>query len=96
MFLTIRYSRICFIWPSAIPWGNVNLEGVQLGFCNGNLLTDELGYLEKGDRKQVYIKNFTDINEIDIDLVKTYIFDAVGVDEQINKNKKTPSKSKTP
>ena len=45
-----RHSRICFIWPSSVPWGNVKLDGVQFGFCNGYLLIDKSGYLEKGNR----------------------------------------------
>jgi len=89
-----RHSRICFIWPSSIPWGNVKMNGVQLGFCNGYLLQDDINYLEKGKRKQVYIKTFQDIKEVDVDLVKTYIFDAVEVDEYIRKEKKSRSGKK--
>ncbi|MCX2681473.1 DUF1801 domain-containing protein [Galbibacter sp. EGI 63066] len=81
-----RHARICFIWPSSVPWGKVK-AGVQLGFCNGNLLQDELNYLDKGGRKQVYSKTFTDIKAIDVDLLKTYIFDAVKVDKQLKKKK---------
>ncbi len=87
-----RHYRICFIWPSAVPWGNVKLEGVQLGFCNGNLLDDNINYLERGDRKQVYIKTFQDVKEIDIDLVRTNVYDAVDVDEQLRKGKQELSK----
>jgi len=83
-----RHSRICFIWPSSIPWGNVKMNGVQLGFCNGYLLDDEINYLEKGNRKQVYVKTFQDVREIDIELIKSYIFDAVEIDEQLKKDKK--------
>ncbi len=83
-----RHARICFIWPSSIPWGRVKPNGVQLGFCNGNLLIDDAGYLEKGDRKQVYTKTFTSVKDIDVDMVRTYIFDAVAIDEQIRKNKR--------
>lgn len=25
-----RHSRICFLWPSSVPWGSVQLEGVQV------------------------------------------------------------------
>ena len=82
-----RYSRICFIWPAAIPWGNVKMRGVQLGFCKGYLLRDEINYLDKGNRKQVYSKVFTDLGEIEADLLRTYLFEAVFVDEQTKKNK---------
>jgi hypothetical protein len=83
-----RHSRICFIWPSSIPWGNVKMNGVQLGFCRGNLLQDDINYLEKGNRKQVYVKTFQDVNEIEVDLIRSYIFDALEVDESIRKQKK--------
>jgi hypothetical protein len=83
-----RHSRICFVWPSSIPWGNVKMNGVQLGFCNGYLLKDDLQYLEKGNRKQVYIKTFQDVKEIDVDLVRNYLYDAVEIDALIKKDKK--------
>ncbi len=83
-----RHSRICFIWPSSIPWGNVKMNGVQLGFCNGYLLKDDIQYLEKGNRKQVYIKTFQDVKEIDVDLARNYLYEAVEIDALIKKEKK--------
>lgn len=83
-----RHSRICYIWPSSIPWGHVKLNGVQLGFCHGYLMRDDLNYLEKGNRKQVYIKTFQDVRDIDPDLVRTYIYEAVELDDQIHKGKR--------
>jgi hypothetical protein len=83
-----RHSRICFIWPSSIPWGNVKINGVQLGFCNGYLMNDDLNYLEKGSRKQVYIKTFQDVKEIDLELVRNYVFEAAELDDRIKKEKK--------
>ena len=53
-----RHSKICFIWPSSITWGNVKTNGVMLGFTNGHLLNDEINYLEKGKRKQVFLFNY--------------------------------------
>lgn len=80
-----RHSRICFIWPSSVPWGNVKLNGVQLGFCNGNLLNNDINYLEKGNRKQVYIKTFTDSKQIDKHLISSYLFDAIVIDNMLEK-----------
>ncbi|MEZ5039961.1 MAG: DUF1801 domain-containing protein [Saprospiraceae bacterium] len=80
-----RHRRICFIWPSAVPWGKVKLDGVQFGFCNGHLLQDDLGYLEKGSRKQVYSKTFMNIADVDVDLLKVYIFEAAVVDEELRR-----------
>lgn len=83
-----RHSRICFIWPASVPWGNVKMNGVQLGFCYGYLMQDESGFLEKGNRKQVYSRTFTDIREIDADLVRTLLFEAVEVDRRLQQNRK--------
>jgi len=82
-----RYSRICFIWPASVPWGNVKMNGVQLGFCKGNLLQDDVNYLEKGNRKQVYSKTFFKIKDIDVNILRAYLFDAVEVDKEINRSK---------
>jgi len=83
-----RYYRVCFIWPAAVPWGNVKLNGVQLGFCNGYLLQDEDDYLEKGNRKQVYSKTFHTIKEIDEPLIRSFIYEAVAVDEALHLEKR--------
>jgi hypothetical protein len=78
-----KHSNFCFIWPASITWGKkVTYQGVRFGFTNGNLMQDDINYLDKGDRKQVYWRDFTDISEIDVDLLKAYIFDAVLIDEE--------------
>jgi hypothetical protein len=78
-----RHSRICFIWPSSVPWGNVKLNGVQLGFCNGHLMNDNFNWLEKGNRKQVYSKTFLNIDEINFELLKIYFQDAIEIDKNL-------------
>lgn len=76
-----RHSRICFIWPASVPWGGVD-DGVALGFCRGNLLSDEIGYLEKQDRKEVRTKTFTSEKQIERDLLRSYLLEAKKIDEQ--------------
>ncbi len=83
-----RHSNICYIWPSSVQWGNVKLSGVQFGFNKGYLMQDEINWLEKGNRKQVYYKTFHSVKEIDIELLKAYIFEAAYTDEKISKKKK--------
>ena len=78
-----QYSRVCFIWPSSVPWGNVKKNSVLLGFCKGYQLRDEINYLEKDARKQVYVKTFYNTKDIDPHLIKTYIFEAISVDERL-------------
>ncbi len=78
-------KKICFIWPSSITWGNVKAEGVRLGFTQGYLLRDEIGYLDKENRKQIWTKDFMSIKEIEVDIIKTFLFEATEIDK---KNKK--------
>ncbi len=77
-----------FIWPASVLWGKTkSYEGVRFGFQQGYLLTDELNYLDKGERKQVYYKDYLTIKEIDADLLRTYIYEALLIDEQFKKRK---------
>ena len=78
-----RNARICFIWPASVPWGNVSLNGVQLGFCKGFLLSDELNFLEKGNRKQVFTKTFFAVDDIDEALIIVYLLEAVELDRNL-------------
>ncbi|MGD1848062.1 MAG: DUF1801 domain-containing protein [Salibacteraceae bacterium] len=75
-----RNKRICYIWPAAVPWGKVPLEGVSLGFAQGHRLNDELGFLERGTRKQVYTKTMHHLQELDDGLLRMYLFQAAELD----------------
>jgi hypothetical protein len=81
-------KTICFIWPASILWGNKKTyDGVRFGLTNGYLIPDPINYLDKGNRKQVYWRDFSDIKEIDVDLLKSYIFEALIIDGK-TKNKR--------
>lgn len=81
------HKGICFIWPGAVAWGKTVKQGVDFGFNYGYLLTDT-GYLEKGNRKQVYMKNFKNINDIDFDMLRSLIYEALIVDKESAAKKK--------
>ena len=84
-----KHYGICFIWPASVAWGSkITYKGVRLGFANGYLLSDESNYLDKGDRKQVYWKDFADIKEIDVALIKSFLYEAALIDEEKGKMKK--------
>jgi len=84
-----KHYAICFLWPASVTWGTkITYKGVRLGFANGNLMTDENHYLDKGNRKQVYWKDFTDVNEVNTDLLKSYLFEATLIDEEKGKKHK--------
>ncbi|MBI5915375.1 MAG: DUF1801 domain-containing protein [Bacteroidetes bacterium] len=89
-----RFRAICFIWPGAVSWGSTIWEGVEFGFNYGNLLIDEAGFLEKGNRKQVYSRRYFSPEEINVDLLRAYIFEAVEVDEMMQMEKSKRAKSK--
>jgi hypothetical protein len=74
-----RHSRVCYIWPSSIPWGDVEF-GVALGFCKGHLLSDEIGYLEKIELKEIRTKTFNSEEQIDQDLLRSYLHEAKEID----------------
>jgi len=86
------HTNICFIWPPSVKWGGSGHEGVRFGFTNGYLLTDEFGYLDKGTRKQVYWHDFISLKEIDAGLLRTYIFEALLIDEEKMRAKKKKNK----
>jgi hypothetical protein len=79
-----HHKNFCFIWPASILWGkSKSYEGVRLGFTNGYLMQDEINYLDKGSRKHMYFKDFKTLADINIELVKSYIFEAIFIDEQL-------------
>jgi hypothetical protein len=88
-----HHRRVCFIWPvSLIPAGYAPKEPlktkVTLGLCYGNLLSNEQGLLEKGNRKQVYTIGFTSIADINDQAIHEIILEAALVDDQFKKTKK--------
>jgi hypothetical protein len=81
---------VCFIWPASILWGKKQTyQGVRFGFTKGYLMEDALGYLDKGNRKQIYWKDFQTVEEIDVPLLKTYLQEAILIDEVIASQKIT-------
>lgn len=80
-YFSINY-RVCFIWPSSSPLA-IEKEGVQLGFCKGILLANQQGLLDMGKRKEVAIINYTQANQINENLVREILFEAIEVDELV-------------
>ena len=65
-----RHKRVCFIWPILAPDApkarNQKDDGtlVSLGFCYGNLLSNEQKLLLAEGRKQVYIIRIPTLKEL--------------------------------
>lgn len=79
-------SRVCFIWPASIKPGPKS--GVQFGFCEGYLLEDRAGILEKGNRKQVYCITYHKIEEIKEEHIVKFIENSLAIDSTLYKAKK--------
>jgi hypothetical protein len=89
-----RHKTVCFIWPASVFWGSKKTyEGVRFGFANGYLMQDEIGYLNKGDRKQIYWRDFTSVSEIDVSLLRAYLFEAMIIDDETKAIKKRSAAS---
>ena len=81
-------SRICFIWPSSVPWGKVKKDGVMLGFCRGNILSNDQNVLQMEGRKEVASITFFSPEEINEAVLKEIINEAIIIDEIMAKEKK--------
>lgn len=78
-----KNSRICYIWPASVPWGGVN-SGVAIGFCQGNLMATVKLTNTKFVSKQV----FSTVEAIDTQKLKSQIYEAVLIDDEMAKTKK--------
>ena len=85
-------KNVCHIWPGSVAWGKKTYEGVSIGFSYGSQLLDEIGYLDKGNRKQIFTKTFHSIPEIDVKLVRSYLFESAMIDEEFYQQKKAGKK----
>lgn len=83
-----RNKSICFIWPGAVAWGSKTWDGVEFGFTYGNLLSDTAGYLDRGNRKQVYTRRFYRPEDIHEDLLRAYLFEAAEIDDMQSTGKR--------
>ncbi len=86
-FYNLHYN-VCFIWPGSIAWGKVKNAGVRFGFAKGYLMEDEINYLDKGNRKQVFWRDYFSVKDIDISILRSYIYQAILIDEQLYRQKK--------
>ena len=85
-----HHRSILFIWPAShVPVQKpaaVPTE-VSLGFCYGNLLSNEQGLLLKENRKQVYVIRFKSVREINEQVLSEIIQEAILVDDTFKKQK---------
>lgn len=98
-----RHRLICFIWPASVTWGSKTKQsaekqkakGVSLGFCQGNLMSNENGILKSEGRKQVYVTYFHSLKDIYDDEVRALLFEAAMIDDMFGEKKKRQKSRKS-
>lgn len=89
-----HHRMICFIWPSSLQWGPKSKEKINknklvtLGFCQGNLMSNEGGVLKAEGRKQVYCMYINSLSEIDEEQIRALLYEAELVDKEFGHKKK--------
>jgi|SRR5688572_27895039 len=92
-----HHKMICFIWPSSVVWGpkaskQPKSSGVSLGFCQGNLMSNEGGILMSEGRKQVYVMYLHTLKDIEEDKIKALLFEAGMIDDSFGYRKRRSKK----
>lgn len=86
-----RNRRICFLWPASLIPANMSPAThprVTLGMCYGNLLSNDQGLLDAGNRNQVYVVPINSIAAANERALTEIIMEAVMVDESFRKKNK--------
>ncbi|NOT75149.1 MAG: DUF1801 domain-containing protein [Cyclobacteriaceae bacterium] len=89
-----HHRMICFIWPPSLFEGMEKTKeahdkkGVTLGFCQGNLMANDEGLLQKENRKQVYCMYFKKLSDINDDQIRALLFEADAIDQRFKKPRK--------
>ena len=87
-----HHRMICYIWPSSFAKGKLKEEhqakGVSLGFCQGNLFTNEGGVLLREGRKQVYCMYFKTLKDVNDEKIRSLLFEAEIIDRSFRRKNK--------
>ena len=87
-----RYARVCCIWPASSPGGP--RHGMFIGFYRGNLLSNEQGIIEMGNRKRYGLIRYRDAKDINREVLLEILQEAILLDEDIWRAKKMRKRGK--
>ncbi|MBV6439512.1 MAG: hypothetical protein EPGJADBJ_01153 [Saprospiraceae bacterium] len=90
-----RYSRICFIYPSSFPYSGME-TGVAFGFARGQLLSNEQGLLDLGERKEVGYVRLLSEKDIREEPILELLHEAVLLDAEIERQKSNKRRASVP
>lgn len=93
-----RHRQICYIFPSSAlnateDKNDVN-QTVTLGFCQGNLISDENGLLKAEGRKLVKVMYFYMLRDINEDQIRSLLFEAGMIDDLFGRKKRNKVRSR--
>lgn len=80
-----RHAPIVYIWPSAIPWGGNETEGVVLGFAKGVHMVDPSRLFVGQTTKSIRKVNFKELSELTKPWILTYLLEAMVLDEELRR-----------
>ncbi|MFZ6014176.1 MAG: DUF1801 domain-containing protein [Bacteroidota bacterium] len=89
-----RHRMLFFLWPGTISECGSHHDRkpdapkVTMGFCHGNLLSNEQRLLASDGRKQVYVIRFFSHADINEPALREIIQEAVIVDQEFQKRKR--------
>ena len=81
-----QHRRICFLWPASAQYGPKDAKMI-LGFCNGNLLSNDQKILIVENIKQIYVIKISSLKEINESVFKEIIQEVILVDDQFKSKK---------
>lgn len=90
-----RHRQICYIFPCSALYGQEDTKhekNVTLGFCQGNLMSNENDVLKAEGRRQVRVMYFYTLRDIKEDLVRALLFEAGMIDDSFRVERKAKSK----
>lgn len=76
-----RRRRVCCIWPASAKAGPK--RGVFVGFAYGNLLSNEQGIIEMGNRKRFGLIRYYNVKEIQEEPLLEILHEAILVDDRL-------------
>ena len=85
-----RHRQICYIFPSSALYGpedSKHEKSVTLGFCQGNLMSNENDVLKAEGRRQVKVMYFYTLRDIKEDMVRALLFEAGMIDDSFGSKK---------
>ncbi len=80
-----RKKNLVYLWPSALPWGGIT-TGVAVGFIHGHLLSNDQGWLSMGNRKQIGIRVFNSVQELQqqAEMLNMYLLESAMIEDELS------------